>query len=403
MQRRQFMTSAAAILMAAMVPIPLRAQTALKAKGYLRTNWSKDPFAYGSYSYVAKGARQRDRRRLAAPIDDVIFFAGEACHPDYNSTVHAAYESGLMAAKKVLKTDAQTVAVVGAGISGLAAAHRLAGADRTVTVFEARDRIGGRIWTNDALGVPLDLGASWIHGTDGNPLTTLSDQLNIERVPTDDSYVIRGSGGRLLKDIPGWMEEVVSIQHEAGTELHNLNKLAYMLQSDYDGDEVVFPDGYAQVFEGLRGDYEVLMGKTVSAIHKTADGVSLAVKGQQAEFDAVVVTLPLGVLKKGAVQFSPPLPKKKQTAIDRLGMGVLDKVYLQFDDVFWDKGTTWIELPETGLPHGQFNQWLNIYKYTDAPILMAFNGATPARELAEIGDQDLVSLALSALQRAYPQ
>ncbi|MEO0887542.1 MAG: FAD-dependent oxidoreductase, partial [Cyanobacteria bacterium J06648_10] len=54
--------------------------------GYIRTNWSQDPYSFGSYSHVAKGSSQRDRGVIEAPIDNRIFFAGEAVHPKYNSS-----------------------------------------------------------------------------------------------------------------------------------------------------------------------------------------------------------------------------------------------------------------------------------------------------------------------------
>ncbi|MEM9054886.1 MAG: FAD-dependent oxidoreductase, partial [Pseudomonadota bacterium] len=76
MKRRIFLQSTAAALTAAMLPLPSLAQNTLRANGYLRTNWSQDPFAYGSYSYVAKGAQKRDHRRMAEPINNTIFFAG---------------------------------------------------------------------------------------------------------------------------------------------------------------------------------------------------------------------------------------------------------------------------------------------------------------------------------------
>ena len=139
-----------------------------KLLGYIRTNWSRDLYTYGSYSYIPKGASRSDIRALEQPIDKKIFFAGEATFPKYNSTVHAAYESGLRAANSILQGSADRIAIIGAGMSGLASAHKLSTNDREVTLFEARDRIGGRIWTDERLGIPLELGASWIHGINGN-------------------------------------------------------------------------------------------------------------------------------------------------------------------------------------------------------------------------------------------
>src|SRR6187549_2564199 len=71
----------------------------------------------------------------------------------------------------------ERIVVIGAGMAGLAAARRLADAGMDVTVVEARDRVGGRTWTDTSLGVPIDLGAAWIHGPEGNPLTKLADEV----------------------------------------------------------------------------------------------------------------------------------------------------------------------------------------------------------------------------------
>ena len=62
------------------------------------------------------------------------------------------------------------VVVIGAGAAGLAAAKGLAAAGRSVTVFEAMNRIGGRAWTEtETFGFPFDRGCAWLHAADRNP------------------------------------------------------------------------------------------------------------------------------------------------------------------------------------------------------------------------------------------
>lgn len=63
--------------------------------------WRGDPFARGSYSYARPGHAD-DRVRLAAPVDNRLFFAGEACSPHFFSTAHGAYETGTAAAEAAL-------------------------------------------------------------------------------------------------------------------------------------------------------------------------------------------------------------------------------------------------------------------------------------------------------------
>nr|MDT0523425.1 FAD-dependent oxidoreductase [Streptomyces sp. DSM 41633] len=71
---------------------------------------------------------------------------------------------------------------VGAGIAGVTAANLLSQAGQRVVVVEARDRVGGRLWTDRSAGFCVDLGASWIHGVDGNPLTDLVEAFDIDTV-----------------------------------------------------------------------------------------------------------------------------------------------------------------------------------------------------------------------------
>ncbi|MDX8346915.1 FAD-dependent oxidoreductase [Cognatiyoonia sp. IB215446] len=405
MKRRQLLETATAALAASFVPLSVAAAGARSPLGYIRTNWSHDPFSFGSYSFFAKGSARRHARALAEPVFDRVFFAGEATHPDYNSTVHAAYESGLIAADAVNQTGAQRICVVGAGMSGLAAASSLAKSGNDVTILEARDRIGGRIWTDEGLGAPLDLGASWIHGTEDNPLMVLAADRSVSTKPTADSFIVRGRGGRLIPDDeqPDWLDEVISIQHSAGAGSEEINGLAYVWDNDYQGDDVLFPGGYSQLFSGMTDGVALNLGAQVEQVNYNTEGTTVQLSGgTELAFDAVIVTVPLGVLKSACIRFEPPLSGSKQSAIERLGMGVLDKVYLKYDSVFWDENITWIATPENGLPQGHFNQWLNLYPYIGQPIIMAFNGGQPARDIAALPDDKVLRHAKETLDLAYP-
>lgn len=407
MKRRDALGLMALGGIAGMTPWRVPAQEWRGLRGYIRTNWSRDPFAYGSYSHVAKGAGAAEIDALRAPVFDRLFFAGEATNPRYQSSVHAALESGWAAAGSILEGGHAQVGIIGAGMAGLTAAYRLSEAGVAVRVFEGRDRIGGRIWTDRSLGVAVDLGATWIHGPEDNPVAELADETGQPRIETEDDHVFRGGDGRRMMQLfaPGWIETMM-IETAVAAPIENLNDAYYDSQdlpgeAGYAGPDVKFPGGYDGVLQGLKGGYDLLLSTPVRAVTLRDSGVVLGVADGEASFDAALVTAPLGVLKAGAISFSPALPVEKQRAIERLGVGLLDKLYLRFDAPFWD-GESWIVTPENGLPRGQFNYWLNLHRYLGAPILLGLNASRAAHALAALPDDAILNRAAQTLDAAYP-
>ena len=125
------------------------------------------------------------------------------------------------------------VIVIGAGIAGLAAAYELQQLSFEVVVVEGRDRIGGRIWSNGSLGPSgaVDLGASWIHGINDNPITELCHQAGLHLFNTGESVTMFDSDGtavdkdlddrmlaehnRLLETARKWGEELARLEAAA--------------------------------------------------------------------------------------------------------------------------------------------------------------------------------------------
>jgi len=176
----------------------------------LRTSWSTDPLAFGSYSYMAVGADPKMRKALAAPLANRVFFAGEATASDYPATVHGAQSSGVRVAQEILdvlaaskSTGSEKMLIIGAGIAGVTAAQELTKAGHQVTLLEASDRVGGRIKTVQPTGwpIPIELGASWVHDTSASELAAELSELGVSTVPFDYEQSAIGPNGQPVANI----------------------------------------------------------------------------------------------------------------------------------------------------------------------------------------------------------
>ena len=345
------------------------------------------------------------------------------------------------------------VIVVGAGVAGLAAARRLQSSGASVVILEARNRIGGRVWTDTSMsGVPLDMGAAWIQGSKGNPITSLARSLGARTSTTDfENIALYDSSGRQLSSsettrietnyrsllqrverlrdtmraerradisLRAGFDRVLAGQNLSETERAELTFAIHaeiedeyamdaselsLFQWDQDegfgGSNEIFPGGYGQIARGLARELDIRLATKVTGIEYSNRGV--VVKTDQTSFNAerVIVTLPLGVLKRGLITFSPALPEQKIAAIRRLGMGALNKVYLRFPKVFWPKENDLLGIVSE---HGQWGEWVNYHRYSGQPILAAFNSGKYARFLdTGLSDREITAAAMQALRAIY--
>ncbi len=163
-----------------------------------------------------------------------------------------------------------------------------------------------------------------------------------------------------------------------------------------------FVHGYMQLAQQMATGLDIRTGSRVVAIDYQSTGVNVTYNsGDTMKADYVVVTVPLWVLKKWAIQFRPSLPFQKQEAIDWLDMGVLTKTFLEFDHVFW----TWLQdkdfIRQIDDPQGVRPYWLNVYKYSKKPVLLGFNGWQYAKQLELKSDQEIIQEAMKSLEQMF--
>ncbi|MFD6354854.1 flavin monoamine oxidase family protein [Nocardia tengchongensis] len=346
----------------------------------------------------------------------------------------------------------QRVIVVGAGIAGLAAARSLADRGHDVVVVEARDRIGGRIRTSGHWAdAPADLGATWIHGVDGNPITDLARKAGAATVPTSyENGTDYGTDGHPVDDataaaIGHWRDRIAKAlrdvqdqdddethdtsvrtvaqqavnwpalgdpdkalvssvlndyEHEYAGSVDELSSLYFDSDARIKGKDVLFPGGFTAITEFLAAGVTVRTGQVVERIEWNDAGVGVTTRSDTFHGDHVVVTLPLGVLQSGAVEFTPGLPTDKAAAVEHLGMGVLDKCYLRFPTKFWPD-TDWLTYVPRLDNAGQWGQWVNFSRACGQPILLGFNAGDFGRSSENSSDADLVASAMSTLRTMY--
>lgn len=324
------------------------------------------------------------------------------------------------------------VVIVGAGLAGLVAARQLVFLGFKVVVLEGRARPGGRVKTTkmsgDGAEAAADLGGSVLTGINGNPLGVLARQLGLplhkvrdicplylpdgKAVNSEIDSKVEVSFNKVLDRVCKLrhtvIEEVKSVDVSLGTALEAFRRvynvaegteeqmllnwhlanleyanatlmsnlsMAYWDQDDpYEmgGDHCFIPGGNETFLRALAEDLPIFYERIVESIRYGSDGALVYAGGQEFRGDMVLCTVPLGVLKKGSIEFVPELPQRKKDAIQRLGFGLLNKVAILFPYNFWGGDIdTFGHLTEDPSMRGEFFLFYSYSSVSGGSLLVA--------------------------------
>ncbi|GAA1953144.1 flavin monoamine oxidase family protein [Microbacterium deminutum] len=400
-----------------------------------RSNWAADPLAQGAVSFLPVGSNLEDRTALRSPLHNRVFFAGEATS-DAPGTVRGAIESGARAAREVIDVVAakERVGIVGAGAAGAEAARVLTALGIDVIVFEARDRSGGRIDSRvDEDGKFFELGA-WELAVEGDSLLIA----DVDTVPLDGTIAVSVSSGLATGDVAdlvavqkdvsarlaAWANEQSTSDTGIASSLKDSGASAAAgVVGDIPADDM--PPLYAEAARLAAGSEPedistwfpptaigaasvIPTGKLSSIVSTKLDGVTLALStavvavayddnavslrlgtGESRRVDRAIITVPLGVLKAGAVEFDPPLPLPTRSAIDSVGFGQVEVVRVAFDTAFWTTDAAMWSLVGTD---AEITTWVNLQPLTGETTLLGIAAGDAAASLSDVDDAALTQM-----------
>ena len=329
----------------------------------------------------------------------------------------------------------EQVLVFGAGAAGLGAARAMAAEGVAVAVLEARQRVGGRAWTADALGVPVDLGAAFVHGTEGNPVADLAYDAGDDLVASDvGATVLLGAGGVLddaardaaLDRYDALLAGLVAIREDLGPGasvadgvaalgdradddvlrlLHaevgvahaaDLDRLALATtgRARLPGDDALATIGVGGLLATLAEDLDVRLGEEVLHVDHGGRGVRVHTTLGEYRVDRAIVALPIGVLAAGTVSFDPPLPDEVLAALQAIDPGRLTTVAARLAEPLLPSLAEFVAGPAER--PGEIAAWAALDDAVGEPVLVGW-AAGAAADAVLPDDDEAVQAALGAL------
>lgn len=223
------------------------------------------------------------------------------------------------------------VAIVGAGVAGLAAARALMAAGRAVQVIEARDRLGGRVLTDGGLGFPFDGGAMWLEpGPLARELGGKAVPIGGEAIVIDGKEISQADYERYAKTTAE-AEKRVTVLHmlRPADKLEKLALARLAARPPFERRQT-FAEGLGALVARWGARVPVKLGTRLVRLDSTGERVVLVTTAGEIAARACIVTIPLAVLAAGGVGFAPPLAAQRRAALQALPPTLMTNVAVAF-------------------------------------------------------------------------
>lgn len=303
------------------------------------------------------------------------------------------------------------VVIVGAGAAGIAAGRALAAEGRKAVILEARDRVGGRAWTNrDAFGFPVDMGCAWLHSADENPWTAYAREQGfpiIERLPAWGAWIgrdpipdaIRQEWGAAFARYEALLSDAAARGIDApistlipddkyrarfdsvvnflmGESSEQVSSLDFARYADSQINWAV-GSGLGAVVAHAARTLDVRLNTAVVEIDWSGSLINVVTSGGATQARAVIVTVPTSVLARGGVRFRPDLPAPFVEAVENIPLGATNKVFFRMrPGMLPHSQSAHFVRTQSSSRIGSYQSWPS-----DQEVLLAYFGGPLAREL----------------------